>query len=343
MKSGMNRVKYLFILILISITASAFQEKEYEIKKVNGKNFYVYKVEKGDGWFSIARKFNITYPELRLANKESDDKLVIGKIIYVPAEKLKPTDPYFDKKYPDAKSKKKDKLEKADYHIVTKSQTLFSLSKIYNVPVDSIKKWNKLKSNSIHPGQKLLMKNISAGAADINIPPSKPAEVKGNEPVLSEPPGKPADPNLYTPSKTRTDSVVDPEQLEVITNEPPVIPNKEENTPRKGDSTFVINDENVVFSNGRKETKENGLAGLTDDDGDNTEKYFAFHRTAPVGTVIRVLSLSNSRKIYVKVTGTLQESEENDDLIIRISKAAADKLNISEKKFKVNLLYGTSE
>ncbi|MCX6350772.1 MAG: LysM peptidoglycan-binding domain-containing protein [Bacteroidetes bacterium] len=49
------------------------------------------------------------------------------------------------------------KITVAKKHIVAKNQTLFSISKIYKVSVEDLKKWNNLKENSIEKGQILFV------------------------------------------------------------------------------------------------------------------------------------------------------------------------------------------
>jgi len=62
-------------------------------------------------------------------------------------------------------SEKKSKLSKETstvkniYHTVKKGDTLYNISKKYGVSVDEIKKLNKMKTSSIHPGGKLVIKN----------------------------------------------------------------------------------------------------------------------------------------------------------------------------------------
>jgi len=46
------------------------------------------------------------------------------------------------------------------YHHVEKGETLFSISKKYDISLKKLSNMNKLKSSTIHPGQKLLVKKI---------------------------------------------------------------------------------------------------------------------------------------------------------------------------------------
>jgi LysM repeat protein len=55
----------------------------------------------------------------------------------------------------DKTSKKQEEAKKPLTHTVKKGETLFSIHKKYNVSLDDLKKWNKLKNNNVHVGQKL--------------------------------------------------------------------------------------------------------------------------------------------------------------------------------------------
>lgn len=53
---------------------------------------------------------------------------------------------------------KKSKPESKIYHKVRKGESLYTIARKYKVKVESIKKLNKLKSNKIKPGQRLIIK-----------------------------------------------------------------------------------------------------------------------------------------------------------------------------------------
>ena len=294
-----------------------------DIKNINGKHYYVYHVKSGDSWYSIARKFNIAYSELRLANKEKDDHLYPGREILVPANKLKPTDPFYKKKHVDVQKTSSFEKQEVKFHTVTSSQTLFSIAKMYSKSVGQLKEWNKLTSNTISLGQKLIVTNDATEEKEIvkKIPEDKSA----------------------IRSTTTTTKIAELKSPDI----PPVKIQEEkksnipvENVPAMEKES---SDEKIVFANGRYEVNENGLATFIEDEDSNTDKYYALHRTAPIGTVIRVLNMSNSRKIYVKINGQLSDNSENEGIIIKISKASAEKLGVTEKSFQVNLLYGINK
>ncbi|MBK7572451.1 MAG: LysM peptidoglycan-binding domain-containing protein [Bacteroidetes bacterium] len=90
----MKKLKTFFFLFL-TLNVVFAQTDKLPKQTVDGKTVFVYKIESGDGWYSIARKFSITYSELKMANKNTD-KLKVGEKLNIPS-KLKSNDPYFEK------------------------------------------------------------------------------------------------------------------------------------------------------------------------------------------------------------------------------------------------------
>src|SRR6185436_3855844 len=115
---------------------------------MNGKNYILHKVEPSEGWYSIARKYGITYAELRMANSDSSDKLVAGAVVMVPEEKIKANDPYYRKNYMQGQPL---------YYYVKEGETLFSIAKKFDTTVDSLKAWNDLGSTDLKSEQRLLI------------------------------------------------------------------------------------------------------------------------------------------------------------------------------------------
>ncbi len=84
---------------------------------------------------------------------------------------------------------------------------------------------------------------------------------------------------------------------------------------------------------------ENGIAGWINDKTINPKKSIALHKTAPIGTIIRVTNSLNNKSVYVKVIGVLPATGDNENLCIVLSRAAATMLDVKEPKFRVQLNY----
>jgi len=50
----------------------------------------------------------------------------------------------------------------------------------------------------------------------------------------------------------------------------------------------------------------------------------------------------NNKYVFVKVVGTLPDTGDNNDLMIKISKASAEKLVVHDSKFQSELSYSIS-
>src|SRR3954470_20069066 len=111
------------LLSLCFLWCHAFYSNAQKTKTLDGKTYSVYVVKGGDDWNSIAKKYSIEYAELRLANKNTDGKLLAGKELLIPIEKLKANDPHYDKNYIDEGTSKED----IKYHVVEASQTLYRI------------------------------------------------------------------------------------------------------------------------------------------------------------------------------------------------------------------------
>lgn len=68
-------------------------------------------------------------------------------------------------------------------------------------------------------------------------------------------------------------------------------------------------------------------------------KLYALHRTAPIGTVIKVYCPSSKRTLYVEVKGRMSDNVYRDNFIIYLSPAAATSLGAVNERLRVELTY----
>jgi hypothetical protein len=83
---------------------------------------------------------------------------------------------------------------------------------------------------------------------------------------------------------------------------------------------------------------EGGLAELIEGTEGN-RKYLALHRTAPMGTILKVRNEMNNREVFVRVMGKLPDTALTNKLIIKISKSAYDRLGAIDPRFRVEVTY----
>jgi len=89
---------------------------------------------------------------------------------------------------------------------------------------------------------------------------------------------------------------------------------------------------------GSDEVKEGGLAELIEGT-DGNRKYLALHRTAKVGTILKVRNELNNREVFVRVAGPLPSIGANTNVVLKISKSAYDRLGAIDSRFRVEVTY----
>ncbi|MCB2219099.1 MAG: LysM peptidoglycan-binding domain-containing protein [Bacteroidetes bacterium] len=136
----MNWKYRIIILLLISLTHGwALPAISQEVTKsqiteiIDGQEYYLHFVKSGETLYNIARAYGITVNDIFKSNPDSQEGIRAGNILKIPAEEK-------------AVQKKEEttELEKPTYfyHIVKKQETLYALSRKYNVPVDAIRSLN---------------------------------------------------------------------------------------------------------------------------------------------------------------------------------------------------------
>ena len=81
---------------------------------------------------------------------------------------------------------------------------------------------------------------------------------------------------------------------------------------------------------------------ITDPDLDPV-KMLVLHRSAPIGTIIKVTNPMTNRSTFAKVVGKFTENESTRDVIIVMTKAVAESIGALDKRFFCNLTYSGQE
>lgn len=123
-----------------------YSDKKESSSKEKNKKQTTYTVKSGDNLTQIANKFNVSVSDLKKWNNLDDETIYEGQVLKLYASK--------DTK----ESTKKKETTKTQYHTVKKGETLAKIAEKYDVSIAELKKWNKLKSDDIIVGQKLVVK-----------------------------------------------------------------------------------------------------------------------------------------------------------------------------------------
>ena len=95
----------------------------------------------------------------------------------------------------------------------------------------------------------------------------------------------------------------------------------------------------VADANAKKrEVKQRGIAVWSKESSRDT-KLYAMHRTAKIGTVIKVYAPAAKRTLYVKVMGKLSDNIHRGDVVLYLSPSAAKSLGAVNERLRVELSY----
>jgi LysM repeat protein len=316
-------MKFKLLLLTLSLTAfslSVFARPLADsvgVENQNGKKVILHKLDPKDNYYSIGRRYHVSPKTIIKYNNNA--KMTIGNIIKVPtdlpyaeqAKTVKAAPVHQNKPVaqapvvqpvvtPPATQAQQTQPANTDdnatptQYKVSAGETLYAIAKRFNTTVEDIVNLNGLKSNSISPGQVLMVKS-------------------------------------NTPQSATTQSSTPP---------PPVTP-PVDNAVATRDSTVPDSSHHMNANRfGIFEKDEKGVATWMDDDGLDASKMLVLHRTAPIGTVIKITNVMTNRTTFAKVVGRFTDTEQTKDVIIVMTKNVATALGALDKRFQVNLSYG---
>lgn len=124
---------------------------KYTEESTHHKNgeFIYHKVKQGETIYAIAREYNVSANDILANNPDAGDELKPEQMLKIPVSKIKKQ---HSKVLPIPVNKKT--------HLVNKGETLYSLSKLYNMPADSILKANNGLPNGLKEGETIIIPEL---------------------------------------------------------------------------------------------------------------------------------------------------------------------------------------
>ena len=249
----------------------------------------VHEVQSTETLYSISRKYEVDVQEIRTWNQLGTQPLAIGQRLII---------------YDKSDTIQEQSITSGDImHIVKQGETLFSLSKTYQVSVNQLMAWNNLSDASIDLGDELIV-----GKKQVQVV-QQPAENSSNVQLIAQ----------TEETKPLTHEV----------QEPP----KEEKKVVKAQRA-----EEKKEVKGYEKISEMGFASPIEGKTD-TKKYLALHRTASVGTIIQIRNEMNNLSVFVRVVGKLPNTGINEKISIRITQAAYESLGGINDRIPVEISY----
>jgi LysM repeat protein len=151
-KYKMTKVKASYLIFIFTIalcilpTTSFSQTKSTEIKTIGGKKYYIHKVEKGQSLYAIAKTYTMDVNSILAENDEAIDGIKPGQELKIPFESLLPK-----------QSSIAIDTNRYMYHKITKGETVYSITKKFNIDEKKLAGLNPTISAGLKEGEYIIV------------------------------------------------------------------------------------------------------------------------------------------------------------------------------------------
>ena len=133
---------------------------------IDGKMYIIHRVDEKETLFAISRRYGSSVESILQSNPGATTSLEIGQIIKVPYDKKVSVRP----------------VEGSKIHTVAAKETMYSISKTYNVSIEDLRKWNNLTDNTLSIGQQLIVGKTPA--VEVRQDPARTTPPNRDTPVV---------------------------------------------------------------------------------------------------------------------------------------------------------------
>ncbi len=132
------------ILCVLSFVSHG-QTKSTDIKTINGKKYYIHKVEKGQSLYAIAKTYSMDVNSILAENDDAIDGLKNGQELKIPFESLlnKTTVTIDTNKYV--------------YHKIAKGETIYGITKKYSIDEKKLASYNPTINSGLKEGEYIIV------------------------------------------------------------------------------------------------------------------------------------------------------------------------------------------
>jgi len=223
--------------------------------------------------------------------------------------------------------------EKFILHKVTKGETLFALTRRYNVPVDGIKKANPVKSERINIGDTLMIPTGETG-----YPTPKSASSDGKQDIA---PGSKDQTPVKKAERPKEDR-------------PPVIEERNTREIEQPRQTVSIQPPDYLPAHAQYSNRNDihgqpvlavamsGKVRVLTDSRVQEQPMYAIHNELPEGILIKVVNPENQKFVIVKILKANPAQTLNPDVVLYISPVAARYLDAQTNPDKMELRFTLS-
>lgn len=299
-----------FLLISSASVFAANLRDSIGVENKDGKKVIIHKLDPKDNYYSIGRRYKVSPKAIMQYNNNAP--LPIGGIIKVPTDR-----PFLE----------------SSYNTPAKPQPA--------APTPPVKQQA--------PPQQPQVQQQQQSVSTQNNAPTQDYKVSAGETLYSIAKRFGTTVDDLTKLNGLTSTTLTPGQIiKVRAGQSTAAPTPSVQETAKQDATSVVLPSDSANANrfnankfGLYEKDEQGVATWMDDADLDPNKKLVLHRTAPIGTVIKITNPMTNLTTYAKVVGRFTDNASTKDVIIVVTKNVADSLGALDKRFHVNISYGS--
>lgn len=311
----------LLATLLITITSTVFARTGRDsigVENNNGKKVILHKLDAKDNYYSLGRKYNVSPKAIIAFNNNA--QLIIGNVVKVPTER-----PFLESSYNTPQQNKP-----APPAVQQPQPVVQQPAPQQTAPQQNANQ--QQNSNSIDykvsAGETLysIAKRFSTSVADIQQINGLTSATLAPGQIIKVHQGEQS-PQSAVANAADQSTVA---KQDVTSTTPQVTAADSANASKFNANRY-----------GLYEKDEKGVATWMDSTDLDPNKKLVLHRTAPIGTVIKITNPMTNLTTYAKVVGKFTDNEANKDVIIMVTKNVASSLGALDKRFRVTISYGS--
>ena len=328
----MNYAKRI-IVILISVCSFQFISAQ--------SNYVTHTLKQGESLSMLAEQYHTSVGDImRLNGMHADTKLVYGSQIKIPSAKAQTNTVKKVSSNPVANTKPAASSNEIT-HIVAKGETLYSISKKYNISIDQIKTWNNLTDEHVKLGTLLIISDDGS-----NKFATKPVQKQPVETVTASAQNtNPVTDNSQV-TETNPDTVASTKKDDEDSKSQPVLQTKNNATDAATDQINIDYSGAGYFASQFKERKNKNMQSVSGisktfktASGWTDGKYYILANDITPGTIVK-LTADNGNAVYAKVLWNMGDLKENKGVDFRVSNATAAALKENDdSSFNVSVSF----
>jgi len=340
------------------------------VETIEGKFSHI--VDIGETLYGISKRYEVSIDDMLALNPSLNTNIGIGDTVMINNSILTPQT-VTQKTTIDETTDVNEAVENYDQtHKVNKGETLYGLSREYDVDIAELVRWNKLDDTSLPEGFELIVKKGEAPIPMVERDTVTTVVEKVKQPATSEESFTVHEVD-YSKLKPIYHRTMEGDQLPILADQYGqsvdllmkwnkfgseeeslgdkviigwYIPTKRPSSVRpvltvsQQESTFrkkydAKNSDQITY----KRIKEKGKGTWLRDKTASDQNYYCLHKTAPIRSIIRVVNPMNKKTVYVQVVGRPPASGEDEGISIKLTYAAVKKLNLRDKIFLLEWSY----